>query len=217
MATTNYIITHSNDHEQGVGNGTPDHTAPIGSVYTDLDTGLMYHNVDGGTTWKCAKHIKTFWAYNMITQSGTFNGVVYTNTPSFTTLFDVHRFHAFDKNIEEAVSMAAKLPDWYIDGTDLLVTITHSDNTAGSGVRWMTGVRGKDGSDAFGQETDATYNETTITTTSGWIQENLTHTHSGTGYVAGEAVNIVVGRNSFGTGDDLNGDSYLYMVELSMA
>ena len=33
------------------GNGAPTHSAPIGSQYTDLDTGIEYINKDGATNW----------------------------------------------------------------------------------------------------------------------------------------------------------------------
>lgn len=33
------------------GNGIPDHEAPKGSIYTDNNTAVRYHNVDGSTNW----------------------------------------------------------------------------------------------------------------------------------------------------------------------
>lgn len=39
------------------GNGVPDHSAPLGSQYVDLDTGIEYKNTDGGTTWEATGDI----------------------------------------------------------------------------------------------------------------------------------------------------------------
>ena len=50
MATTNLSSSSSGDILIENGNGTPDHTSPLGSPYVDLDTGLHYVNT-GGSTW----------------------------------------------------------------------------------------------------------------------------------------------------------------------
>jgi len=51
MATTNLQTFIANDIYEQTGNGTPDHSAPLGSRYVDLDTGLHYRNSDDSTVW----------------------------------------------------------------------------------------------------------------------------------------------------------------------
>lgn len=52
MATTNLITKSLGDVLTESGNGTPDHTSPLGSLYTDKDTGYVWRNVDGSTSWE---------------------------------------------------------------------------------------------------------------------------------------------------------------------
>jgi hypothetical protein len=51
MATTNLIETGYGDLSLQHGNGTPNHTAAKGSLYTDRDTATLYQNSNGATTW----------------------------------------------------------------------------------------------------------------------------------------------------------------------
>lgn len=51
MATTNLNEISIGDILVGSGNGTPDHSRPKGSMYTDEDTGTLYQNLDGSTNW----------------------------------------------------------------------------------------------------------------------------------------------------------------------
>jgi hypothetical protein len=52
MATTNLISKSLGDLLTESGNGAPDHTSPMGSLYTDKDTGNVWRNTDGETTWE---------------------------------------------------------------------------------------------------------------------------------------------------------------------
>jgi hypothetical protein len=52
MATTNLISKSLGDVLTESGNGTPDHTSPLGSLYTDKDTGKLWRNTDGATSWE---------------------------------------------------------------------------------------------------------------------------------------------------------------------
>jgi hypothetical protein len=47
MATTNLITKSLGDILTESGNGTPDHVSPIGSLYVDKDSALLYQNIDG--------------------------------------------------------------------------------------------------------------------------------------------------------------------------
>lgn len=51
MATTNLISKSLGDILQESGNGSPDHTSPIGSTYVNQTNGVLYYNIDGGNTW----------------------------------------------------------------------------------------------------------------------------------------------------------------------
>jgi len=51
MATTNLTTILASDILIQFGNGSPDHSAPQGSQYTDVDTAKIYCNTSGGTDW----------------------------------------------------------------------------------------------------------------------------------------------------------------------
>lgn len=51
MATTNLISKSLGDVLTESGNGVPDHISPKGSLYVDKDSGRLYQNIDGATTW----------------------------------------------------------------------------------------------------------------------------------------------------------------------
>ena len=51
MATTNLTSKSIGDILAQTGNGTPDHTAPKGSIYSDLDTGSVHTNLTGANIW----------------------------------------------------------------------------------------------------------------------------------------------------------------------
>ena len=50
MATTNLSIISVGEFLHQSGNGTPDHLAPLGSMYIDGDTGYWYSS-NGDSTW----------------------------------------------------------------------------------------------------------------------------------------------------------------------
>ena len=52
MATTNLISKTLGCVLTESGNGTPDHTSPLGSLYSDKDTGSVWRNIDGSTQWE---------------------------------------------------------------------------------------------------------------------------------------------------------------------
>ena len=63
MATTNLNTrTIGNIYLQS-GNGSPDHTAPIGSIYTDETANRIYFNANGGTIWVSALKVAYGSAY----------------------------------------------------------------------------------------------------------------------------------------------------------
>lgn len=52
MSTTDLSSKSLGDVFLQSGIGTPDHSAPKGSMYTDKNTGKLYQNFDGSTTWR---------------------------------------------------------------------------------------------------------------------------------------------------------------------
>lgn len=51
MATSNLISKSLGDILTESGNGTPSHISPKGSMYVDLNTAIIYVNIDGLTNW----------------------------------------------------------------------------------------------------------------------------------------------------------------------
>ena len=73
MATTNLESQSLGGILVQSGNGTPDHTAPSGSYYTNIDTGTLFINSAGSSTgWETLN--KVAWG-EMYIQTNT------TNTP----------------------------------------------------------------------------------------------------------------------------------------
>ncbi len=52
MATSDLVSTSFGDLLLECGSGSPDHTSPKGSLYSNHDTGRRYINTDAGTTWR---------------------------------------------------------------------------------------------------------------------------------------------------------------------
>lgn len=52
MSTTNLISKSLGDILTESGNGTPDHISPLGSLYSDKDTGNVWRNINSTTTWE---------------------------------------------------------------------------------------------------------------------------------------------------------------------
>lgn len=52
MATTNLSTQSLGGILVQSGDGTPDHTSPVGSLYTDQSSGVLYQNIDGSTGWE---------------------------------------------------------------------------------------------------------------------------------------------------------------------
>jgi hypothetical protein len=77
MATTNLISKSLGDVLTESGNGTPDHTSPRGSLYTDKDVGKLYQNTDGSTMWLAFSTVA--YGYGYIADNTTQTTIVSTN------------------------------------------------------------------------------------------------------------------------------------------
>jgi hypothetical protein len=62
MATTNLISKSLGDVLTESGNGSPNHTSPLGSLYTDKDTGKVWVNI-GTTLWEVLSTVAYGEAY----------------------------------------------------------------------------------------------------------------------------------------------------------
>ena len=95
MATTNLIIKTIGDINIEHGNGTPDHTSNIGSIYINLDTGIHYRNDNGTSSWNEDETLSIANLNKLEATSGTNSGdqnaltVPYDNTVSGLTAIDV--------------------------------------------------------------------------------------------------------------------------------
>jgi hypothetical protein len=80
MATTNLISKSLGDLLTESGNGTPDHTSPKGSLYSDKDTGVVWVNTDDATAWQKLNSV----AYGEVVIEG--------NTTSATTISSANQW-----------------------------------------------------------------------------------------------------------------------------
>lgn len=78
MPTTNLISKSLGGVLQESGNGTPDHTSPLGSLYVNRDNAVIYINEDGGTNW--ADVNKNSYGNMYVTGNTTAITSVVTNT-----------------------------------------------------------------------------------------------------------------------------------------
>jgi len=78
MATSNLISKSLGDVLTESGNGTPNHTSPKGSTYVDQDTGILYSNINGTTTW--IDYNKISYGNMSVTSNATVITPVVTNT-----------------------------------------------------------------------------------------------------------------------------------------
>ena len=166
-------------------------------------------SVSGGGS---SKFSRSFYADNIDNKSGTFNTVVCASSASLSILYSRHLFKAFDKNIEEAIGVSFALPVGYTDGADLKVTLTTTNNTAAKGVRWVTGLTQPTATGDFSDDTDTEYLAATESTTTGWNQDMIVLTFSGTTITKGDGLTLLVYRDTLHVDDDLNGDAYLFNV-----
>jgi hypothetical protein len=63
MSTSNLISKSLGDVLTQSGNGEPDHTAPLGSIYSDKDSGKVWKNIDGSTSWEVLQTVAYGDAY----------------------------------------------------------------------------------------------------------------------------------------------------------
>lgn len=108
MATTNLISKSLGDILTESGNGTPDHISPRGSLYVDKDSGLLYQNTDGSTTWMALATIAYGHGY-------------YQDNTTQTTIGTINTWTAVGNNLTEGNSVG------FSASTDTLVLITGYD------------------------------------------------------------------------------------------
>ncbi len=90
MATTNLNSKSLGDILLESGNGSPDHTSPSGSLYSDKDTGKVYRNIDGLTNWNVMSTVAYGEAY-------------YQDAVTATTISTINTWTAVGNNFNEGV------------------------------------------------------------------------------------------------------------------
>ena len=91
MATTNLITKSLGDVVTQSGNGEPDHVAPLGSVYSDKDTGTVWKNIDSSTGWEKLQTVAYGEAY------------VQNNTTTATSIGTSNTWTASGVNLTEGI------------------------------------------------------------------------------------------------------------------
>jgi hypothetical protein len=109
MATTNLISKSLGDLLTESGNGSPDHTSPMGSLYSDKDTGNVWRNTDNGTTWELLSTVAYGEAY------------VQDNTTTATSIGTSNTWTASGVNMTEGVVKG------FSGGTENLTLLTGYD------------------------------------------------------------------------------------------
>jgi len=85
MATTNLISKSLGDILLESGNGTPNHTSPKGSLYVDQDTGKVYQNTNGSTSWQAYQTV----AYGQTYYQNNTTATVIATTNTWTLVDNV--------------------------------------------------------------------------------------------------------------------------------
>jgi hypothetical protein len=117
MATTNLTPHSIGGTQMQTGNGTPNHTGPIGAIYIDLDTGISYYTLNG-----------TIWATWATGASPFAVSKVFADSPYLTSDREVVEFDATGGNSiitlpPAAVNNGAKISFCKIDATTNTVTL----------------------------------------------------------------------------------------------
>jgi hypothetical protein len=90
MATTNLVSKSLGDVLTESGNGTPNHDSPLGSIYSDKDTGSVWVNI-GSSTWELLSTVAYGEAY------------VQDNTTTATSISVANTWTASGVNMTEGI------------------------------------------------------------------------------------------------------------------
>lgn len=85
MATTNLKNITVGFVEIQSGNGVPDHSAPLGSIYINIDTGINYSN-QNGITWGAISTSGGAFTGGTVSGATVFAGNVSADTISITSV-----------------------------------------------------------------------------------------------------------------------------------
>ncbi len=161
------------------------------------------------------KSLKNFYGYNTTTIAGSFNGVTCT-TSAPATLYDRWYFRGFAASVaNDVLQVNYVLPKDYVSGKDITVrlVITYSDGSGGV-VTWGCGIT-RDAS-VFGGESETTYiTDDWTAPISSWGIEEKIFTFTGTSYVAGDTIAIIIYRNQGSGNDTLAATAYINDVEIN--
>jgi hypothetical protein len=158
LATTNLISKSLGDVLTESGNGAPDHTSPMGSLYSDKDTGNVWKNIDGTTTWELLNTVAYGEAY------------VISNSTTATTIGTQNVWTASGVNMTEGPVIGFSGGTQYLtllNGYDgkyevkLDATLTY---IAGTNVNYEVGISLNDGDPADGRFSGTFLTVTTLPT-----------------------------------------------------
>lgn len=159
------------------------------------------------------KFIRTFYDYNTVPVSGTFNSIVCGL--STTSIYGKNRFGTFDKTTEEARHFAFILPASYTAGNDIKVTVVNTGGLGGT-VVYNVGLEQPDGSDKFiSADTSTEYIHGTSVIAAAFDIKRTEFIFDGTNLLPGDPITILIFRDTLDAADDLNGDSFVssYLIE----
>ena len=161
MSTTNLISKSLGDILIESGNGTPDHTSPIGSLYSDKDTGTLHKNVDGAIAWINFNGV----AHGEVYYVGNTNATSITGATSWVSVgntFTSGDMTAFSANSNTMVLLDGYDGDYQINASATLDYVGGADNfEVGFSINGAVPVDGTYGSG----NVDATYTTANIGTT----------------------------------------------------
>ncbi len=115
MATTNLISKSLGDILTESGNGVPDHISPRGSLYVDKDSGLIYQNVDGITTWLALATVAYGHVYYQDNTTATSIGATNTWTAAGNTFTEGNNV-GFSANTDTLVLISGYDGEYEVNG-----------------------------------------------------------------------------------------------------
>jgi hypothetical protein len=130
MATTNLTSKSLGDILTQSGNGTPDHVAPIGSLYVDVDSGSLYQNKDGNTIWEILNTVsygEAFYVGNTTATSIPASNTWYSVANNFTA----GDLNGFTVSTNTMVLSAGRSGTYRIEGGMTIVNVANASIVEG--------------------------------------------------------------------------------------
>lgn len=197
MATSNLISKSLGDVLTESGTGTPDHTSPKGSLYSDTSTGTVYQNIDGSTSWVSLSTV----AYGEVFYVGNTNA---TTVSALNVWYQVNNTFTEGENMGFSASTNTLVVKTGYDGVYRVEGNMTVVNVAGSNT-FEGGISINSATPA-----DGTYNGVSTTTT--YTTSNITVSFE-TALVGGDVLSLAV-RNTTGANNVIvrHGQIHAYKI-----